>query len=403
MKLVLRDTRGVSLPLAVSMLVVLTIAAATAYQLVLEALSSASQIESSSRAFYAAEAGVEDALYELSGHSSGYETPDLQSGSERSMDLSAAQGPRWEGRWEIKSMEPSGIFSGELKAKSKLMTHFFQDTSNPPLAEGSINAEAKNNQALNFSSQFSVTFRVPFDEAAGYSDFFTSQGTSLTIDNDGDLGAGNGAGPEAVDGLNEDGAANSALCDGVTLVKDGDCDEKEDEDSPEDPVVYWRLYDDTGRSLTPLEGCLTGAGTAEDPAGSELCEKDFEFNIATQKIELTLSESTEGLDNVTGSPVSIGEFIAPEYLGRPLEAEVHGEFLIVAPLKQVSGTGIAKEIPFLEYTVETDPVISRAGIPLPYFTIKSDGWYRNFKQSVTTLVYPKESVPLLDITLIQQQ
>jgi hypothetical protein len=56
-------------------------------------------------------------------------------------------------------------------------------------------------------------------------------------------------------------------------------------------------------------------------------------------------------------------------------------------------------IPYVEYQITSNTV----QIPNPYFTIKSDGYYRDFKQSLTTTITPKISTSLLDFTIIQQQ
>ncbi len=66
-----------------------------------------------------------------------------------------------------------------------------------------------------------------------------------------------------------------------------------------------------------------------------------------------------------------------------------------APSKKV-------EIPYISYEVES---LSLDGtqIPYPSFTVKSDGYYRGFKQSITSTVTPKTTVPLFDFTIIQQE
>jgi hypothetical protein len=56
-------------------------------------------------------------------------------------------------------------------------------------------------------------------------------------------------------------------------------------------------------------------------------------------------------------------------------------------------------IPYIEFTVTS---VSDQ-IPNPFYTIKSDGYYRDFKQSITAILKPKSTVPLIDFTIIQQQ
>lgn len=392
MKQFKKHPAGVSLPLVVTLLILLVIGATTAYQIIIRSLNTADNIEDSSRAYFAAEAGVEDALYELSAHSPGYETPDLDSAQVRTSTMDDS-GVRWDNQWEIKNLETTGDFSGELYAQEKLRIHFFEDVSGTQTDPDEINSAAINISPVNVSNDFQLTFAVPLDEPSGYSTFFSSQGNTLNIDNDGDLGLGNGSGPEGVDGLNEDGETDEQDCGDGFQSKDGDCDGSEDEDSQEDPVVICQVFDDTGRTWQP-ESCINGGA-----GGAEVCESDFAFNGT--KIQATFDETINGLDIVDNTQVTLGTFIAPGYSGRPNSSQVTMECLISAPLVQTSSAGLQKDLPYLEYSVDSG-IQAGNGIPLPSFTIRADGWYRDFKQSITTEVIPGESVPLLDITIIQQ-
>jgi hypothetical protein len=76
------------------------------------------------------------------------------------------------------------------------------------------------------------------------------------------------------------------------------------------------------------------------------------------------------------------------------------ELLIVAPMEFFNpDTGKKIAIPYIQYEVNSD----NPDIPFPYFTLKSDGYQGTYKQSITTTVTPKTSVPLFDFTIIQQQ
>ena len=395
-----RNNKGISLPMVIGLVSLLMIASVASNELIIKALRSAHQIEASDRAYFAAEAGIEDALYELSPHFAGYETPTLPVGSPDEIDDARKDDfggdLTWVNRWEIKNRSDSDTFGTSTDENlvfypnQKLIISLFNDESE--LSE--LSANALNNQVADITliepTNFSITFRIPYDLETGYSNAFDD---GLAIDNDGD---------GETNGINEDGEvpfskplglpySSSIVCDSLP-GEDDDCDGKEDEDSSEDPVVYWKIIDDEGRSLTPLRGCI-GDG------GSEICEKDFDFDF--DMYQAGLDGSTIGWDDATQSEVSIFSFLEDEYGGRTTGTKVQMEFTIVAPLEQATTIGGFKryDIPYLEYVVTSDV----DNIPLPYFTIRSDGWYKDFKQSITTYVTPKTAVPLFDFTIIQQQ
>ena len=379
--------------MVIGLVSLLMIASVASNELIIKALRSAHQIEASDRAYFAAEAGIEDALYELSPHFAGYETPTLPVGSPGAIDDARKDDfggdLTWVNRWEIKNRSNLTTFGTEqdenlvFYPNQKLIISLFNDESE----SSGLSANAINDGLADIAhiepNNFSITFRIPYDLEGEYSSAFTDMG-GLAIDNDGDGEA---------NGINEDGPGDTSICPGDTYTtEDWDCDGKEDEDSIYDPVIYWKIIDDEGRLLTPLRGCI-------DDGGSEICEKDFElFNGMYQAV---LDGSTIGWDDVTQSEVVIFNFLDDGYEGRTADTKVQMEFTIVAPLKQATTTGGFKryDIPYLEYVIDSNV----ENIPLPYFTIRSDGWYKDFKQSITTYVTPKTAVPLFDFTIIQQQ
>jgi len=102
-----KNNKGVSLPLVIGLVLILMLASVAANEMIIRTLRSVSQIESADRAYFAAEAGIEDALYELSPHFAGYETPDIP--TSRPADTDDARKDvfdsslNWENRWEIGS------------------------------------------------------------------------------------------------------------------------------------------------------------------------------------------------------------------------------------------------------------------------------------------------------------
>jgi hypothetical protein len=389
-----RNNKGISLPMVIGLVSLLMIASVASNELIIKALRSAHQIEASDRAYFAAEAGIEDALYELSPHFAGYETPTLPVGSPDEIDDARKDDfggdLTWVNRWEIKNLSGSTTFGTDedknlvFYPNQKLIISLFNDSFFPPPspAINAINSETAEINHIDLGL-FSITFRIPYDSETGYSSAFTDVG-GLAIDNDGD---------GETNGINEDGPGDMNICPGDShSTEDSDCDGREDEDSEYDPVIYWKIIDDEGRSLTPLRGCI-------EDGGSEICEKDFVD--LTDYFSASLNLSDEGWDDAVQSAVTISAFLEDDYQGRTVGTKVQMEFTIVAPLEQATTIGGFKryDIPYLEYVVTSDV----DNIPLPYFTIRSDGWYKDFKQSITTYVTPKTAVPLFDFTIVQQQ
>ena len=382
---IIKSTKGVSLPIVTGLVALLMISSVAINELIVSSLQSARRIEASNRAYLAAEAGIEDALYELSHHFAGYETPPLD-GADIDIRKSrfSATGPRWDNRWEIESLSNEMIWSERFYPNQKLIIYLFNDINRDTTAPNIINQGVANIDALDeVSGNFSITFSIP--NAADIMD-----GASvLQIDNDED------------GELNEDDEKGVApACNGQINI-DCDGDGLVNEDGPEDPVILWRLTDGANRSLIPLKGCLRDRDFTETLTdNSEICEKDFN-DTALPPYSVTLDFSATG-KNENEQPETIGDFIADvtsPATGNP-NAKVNFEFLIIAPMDQFDiVTNKKTTIPYFEYEVSSGSV----NIPYPYFTIKSDGYYGTFKQSITSVVTPKTTVPLFDFTIIQQQ
>ena len=97
------DNRGVSLAMSIGLLLLLVTLTATVSDLVIRALRASHQIEASDKAYLAAEAGVEDALYELSVHSAGYETPALGEADVREDVFDNTV--KWDNEWQIEGRD----------------------------------------------------------------------------------------------------------------------------------------------------------------------------------------------------------------------------------------------------------------------------------------------------------
>jgi hypothetical protein len=364
-------------------------------ELIIRNLQSVQRIEASNKAYYAAEAGLEDALYELTPHFPGYQTSSVRSAK-------FGGNSAWKNEWQIESRSGRKEWSNKMFKDQKLMIFLFNDTNGDSVTIDKPNAINDGNfkpfspddiEDLNVSGDFSITFKIP--------DGVIPNG-GLRIDNDNDYGK-TGLG----NGLNEDGPKNfnpspSLQCPGP---EDADCDGLVDEDSEFDPFIMWKLTDGAGRSLIPIKGCINPI-----TPGSNICEDNF----LPLDYSITLDQDIEGI-NQDGDEETIGEFITHTiygYSGSPPpqpnpsmpNSQLHFEFLIVAPMEHTQDPISFKKfsIPYIEYTVKSN-ADDGDEIPLPYFTIKSDGYYQTFKQSITAMITPKTTVPLFDFTIIQQQ
>jgi hypothetical protein len=383
------------MPLVIGLIVLLITSVVSMNEIVIGALRSASDVESADRAYFVAEAGIEDALYELSPHFAGYETPDLNTAGTRSLDFGTAGNPRWQGKWTIRSHPdtPGDTISGNFRENQKLILSYFNDTSGSNIvswANAISTAPAVPDKISTGCDNCSITFKIlnPNNLPA-----FTG---GLHIDNDGDLGTSQGAGSEeGVLGLNEDSQYDTGNCPTSPLpMKDADCDGRDDEDSIYDPVIYWKITDENGRTLVPTRGCLT-ADANQTMAGTEICEKDFAYDGIN--LYMTLNFNSISGVNGEGESQTISDFISNVGAGDKIQFE----FTIVAPLEQVDTVARRKiKIPYIEYEFDSPGQTNK---PFPYFTIKSDGYYRDFKQSITSTVYPETAVPLFEFTIVQQQ
>jgi hypothetical protein len=404
------NQRGIALPMVIGLVSLLMLASVAANEMVIRALRSVHYIEAADRAYFAAEAGIEDALYELSPHFAGYETPDIPQSpgsADETRKTDFGGNVQWANRWAIGSHDEKACaewgddtenLCGKFYENQKLIISLFNDESAPTdISNNAINTviQPTDINTINITG-FSITFRLPtyiVDENSG------SFPAGLTIDNDGDMGI-----TALANGINEDGKVpfagpagdyvSNKVCNSLP-GKDDDCDGRENEDSPEDTVIYWKISDGAGNTFSPVRGCM-GDG------GSEICEKDFVLN--GNELSFTLDGAIngvcEGSDICAGSPSTINDFLSA--VAAETDRKLQIEFNIVAPLEQADAANNTKiAIPYLEYGIDYDG--GGTSIPTPYFTIKSDGYYQDFKQSITSTVMPKTAVPLFDFTIIQQQ
>jgi len=395
MKEPFKNHRGTSLPIVIGLVLLLALASAAINTLIIKNLQSVQKIEASNRAYMAAEAGIEDALYELSGHSAGYETPSLESNNVRKSDFKKnSESIRWEGDWEIKSLSNKKSFTGKFFPKQKLVISLFNDEGGKKNGSlivkkaNQINTSPQNITTLSSINNFSITFRIPKEvyKPGGELPNPDPFANGVIIDNDGDAWKTN-----LKNGINEDGKNDFGYC-GSTGFKgqDADCDGRQNEDSAQDPVIYWKLTDGKGGELTPKKGCLTETDNTL-PKGTEICEEDFKLDQTSGTYQVTLHQNSVGSDGKT----TIASFIKEAKKGSKLKLEL----FITAPLLQVDKFDRKKiPIPYLEYEVKSDS----KNIPLPFFTIKSDGWFSDFKQSLTTTVIPKTVAPIFEFTILQQ-
>lgn len=403
------DNKGVSLAMMIGLMLLLVAITTTINEMVIRALRASHQIEAADRAYFAAEAGVEDALYELSAHTAGYETAPLGDAGVRNADFTETAA--WHNEWQIanKGLNTCGdmdpweddyypSYCGRVHEGEKLVINLFSDDAlTGGIATNQINETTTDIHTLDVT-EITIKFRLPLSVVDDNANTFFDL-DPLKIDNDGDYDTVTGL------GLNEDGhvdfgyALNSCPYSGGVKISDNDCDGREDEDSRHDPVLLWKLIDDDGHSFQPLRGCIH-----DDPHSSHLgqpnaniCETSFRQE--NFEIEASFSHTDYGLDQDGTPPILLGDFLTAYGSG---SSTLQMEIIVVAPLEHIDRKTFTKiNIPYLEYGMnytETNGDL----IPSTYFSIKSDGYYQDFKQSITTNVVPRATTRLLDLTIIQQ-
>ncbi len=372
------------MPLVIGLVTLLMVSSIAINELIIRGLQSATRIEAANRAYMAAEGGIEDALYELTPHFAGYKTPALNNEFVRNSDFGGDL--EWINNWAIESHSGDAIWPdppGRFYENQKLMIYLFNDTNLD--TSGTANAinngpfESNDIEAVD-ANIFAITFTIP------NADVVITGSSVLKIDNDGDYdGTDNTINEDPDEPITQEDLENCP-----ENPEDNDCDGKVNEDNEDDPVILWSLTDGAEKSLMPKKGC---AGV-----GSEICEKGFS---AANSYGVTLDQTATGI-NENGAEETIDLFInraiyAPD---GSLDAKLHFEFLIIAPLEHVdTPDSKINEIPYIEYVVDS----SSDQLPYPFFRIKSDGYYGTYKQSITSTVTPKTTVPLFDFTIIQQQ
>lgn len=396
-----KHPKGASLAISIGLLLLLMIITASLSSLVVKALRASGEVEASDRAYFAAEAGIEDGLYELSNHSAGYQTPALKTAEVRQDEFS--QNTVWKNEWEAQGKNQSPCVEndwqngfdpsvcGQIKSNQKLVINLFNDeaTSNN-IPKNKIDVTDKLIKKININT-LEIKFRLPQKTV------IDNELTGVFIDNDGDYQNGQG--------LNEDGTVDFGFqpteCDGV-LVNDNDCDGREDEDSTEDPVFIWKITDEEGRSFQPLRGCKNDPDYKDHlgSANAGLCEKNF-IDEGNGELSLSLNETDLGTllvedPNQNGQIVSLLDFITSTSENSPLKLEI----LSVTPRKTINA-GKEIPIPYYDYSIQYSTGADET-IPDSYFTLKSDGYYKNYKQSITTKVQPGVTTKLLDLAIIQQ-
>ena len=228
-----------------------------------------------------------------------------------------------------------------------------------------------------------------------------SYSPALQIDNDQDYN------PEDGTGLNEDGAdpdlfpPNTCDYSGAVEVSDNDCDGREDEDSPQDPVFLWQLIDGDGNTWKPLSGCKLDDNEPDHIAypNGMICETSFTLN--GDEVNATIEQLIDYGTDQDGNIRRLDDFISDyAFTSNTLQLEI----LPVAPFEAIFPGASATQqeripFPYLEYGIKftaTDTMSSS------HFAIRSDGYFQDFKQSITTNVVPQGATRLLDLTIIQQ-
>ncbi|MBI5421634.1 hypothetical protein HZA44_00675, partial [Candidatus Peregrinibacteria bacterium] len=134
---IMGSKQGISLALATGLMTLLMIASMAANELIIRTLRSVRSIEASNRAYFAAEGGVEDALYEVSPHWAGYQTPPLDDNDARRDVLDdkgnlakcsdVAKSNRWAGCWAVESRSGEATWKEKMFKGQKLILSLYTD------------------------------------------------------------------------------------------------------------------------------------------------------------------------------------------------------------------------------------------------------------------------------------
>jgi hypothetical protein len=398
---IIKSNKGVSLPLITGLLTILMIGSVAASDLVVRSLRSVRGVEWSAKAYFAAEAGMENALYELSPHKAGYQTPSLVKddeilgGPERKSAFN--NNNKWLNQWSIlsrsKEIDPntnSFFYKGHFSKGEKMTVSLFVDDA--------FNENIETNGIANSAPQ--VKNIMVGDTPLGPNDPIATFWMPKNIM---DLAYTEAYGNYPIFDFDGDGSYNEDRPDITSDCRenpmDNDCDGLVDEDNEFKAVILWRLFDDSGHSLIPIQGCIQPYG-----AGSELCELAFNSNLDNSvpdpiPYSVTLKGSTMGMSEDGVTPKSISNFINEN---KDPANKIQFEFLILVPMEFVSNSSSNDKFafPYFEYKVQTKTIIPPA---LPQFTIQSDGYYSTYKQSIRATITPKTTIPLYDFTIIQQK
>lgn len=410
------DNKGISLALTIGLLLLLVMITTTINELVLRALRASHQIEASDKAYFAAEAGIEDALYELSAHTAGYTTAPLDDPDDVRNTNFSDSSIKWKNDWEIANKNLNDCtddwknsfvppeYCGRIYEGEKLVINIFSDdASSAGVGTNEISDTAMVINTLELT-EFTIKFRLPLDVVEESQVAFGIGANPLEIDNDRDYD------PEFNTGINEDGLVEyqEAFVPDYTpapcpysaglSVEDNDCDGLQNEDSKQDPVVLWKLLDNQGNTFTPMRGCIFDFDHYTHPGtpNANICETTF--RLGDGELFAEFDQEAMGTDQ-NGAIVSLKDFIGDVY-GIGNDSTLQMEILAVAPFEAINKTDrVRVVIPYLEYGIT---YTANEDLPATFFAIKSDGYYQDFKQSITTNVVPRATTKLLDLTIIQQ-
>ncbi len=349
---ILGSQEGASLVIALGVTTLLVIMALGVNKALISSLRGAGKIEGASAAYFTAEAGLEEALYDIAVHDSGYEVDPLIHGtySEVNFDQNASRAA-----WKIKSLPAanppgSNIYiipePGEGNASNK--DYNIINLSNPLSLSLFVDIALPGSLASNLQKVTPNTFDLYLQIPDG----FRNDLANLEVDNDGD-------------GLFEE--------DDLPYTVDNDGDSLIDEDPINDAVVNWSVtgVDSSGGQLILRPVFISPA---------EITEREIHKNMITALFE----ENTGGeyKSSLTGAfiPKSFRDFV-----GSVVENPVF-KVSVIANLLDSS----QNKIPYLEYKIVYRVNSGSLPIPNPQMQIISDGFAGNFKQSVEAKIKIKE-------------
>jgi len=380
------NQKGISIYIAMGFMTTIILISLGVSSVIISFLSGSGNIEIMNQSFFAAEGGMEDALYDLSDHFLGYENTQHQV-SEKFSDTNNTNYS-----WEINSLLP---FDDELNAYVI-----------PPKGEGS-SVISPNWNILRLGGRAVISLFI--DESIPKS----LVRDCVKIDN-----------PTNCDIRSISDVAHFGLVDiavkirarnkdlNITEIEDNEI--SEESSMSDDTILTWGFVGLDKTDYSKYISIRENAKYKKSISGNLKITRDYsnsteiyesKINNHTSIDDYLIIDSTDltpqgsytkgsrissGIDHKNNYS-TINSFLSNSLIHRP-------QFILTLVSSLFDNSVDNSAIPFIEYQV-----LLKSNNPLPneYFLIKSKGFSGGFEQSIITKYKPQSSTPLLDFAIFQ--